>query len=274
MTLLKALLRIHTKWQQIWPFRGQYAVRHVVAYAARHNLLKPSWFQVQNEFSMYLDPTDYLQRRILCEGVWEQAETNCIRSVLRAGDVFIDVGANIGYFTLLAATLVGKTGTILSIEPNHTAAQRLRQHLDRNGFPNVLVEEVACSDSNREELLHLNELSNCGASSLSSRNATGREIKVKCATVDELVKKYKFPQVSLVKIDVEGAELQVLRGMAFTLMRLRPVLLIELEPVLLKGFDVTPGDVMAYLDTMGYIPSPINASKNCLFSPSTKYSGA
>lgn len=268
MSLLDLLLRTHHAWQSVWPLRGRYAVRHIVYLASRLGLLKPSWFTVREGFSMYLDPKDYLQREILCNGEWEAEETDFIRSALRAGQVFIDVGANIGYFTLLAAKIVGEHGSVPSIEPNSFAASRVREHLNQNNLQNVFLERVACSDCEQVGILYLDNKSNCAASSLSSKNAAGLGVSVKCRTVDQLVKKYRLKRVDLIKIDVEGAELSVLRGMASTLKCFKPILLMELEPQLLWGFGVKISDVVNYLTSIDYVPSPIKGSKNYLFSPS------
>lgn len=267
MSLLDVLLLTHRAWQKIWPLRGRYAVRHLIALIARLGLLRSSWFTVREGFSMYLDPKDYLQREILCNGIWEETETAYMRSTLRLGQVFVDVGANIGYFTLLAAKIVGECGTVLSIEPNRLSADLLKGNLERNNVRNVIIEEVASSDREQSGVLYWNDKSNCGALSLArgKRAASGQQIE--CWTLDRLIEKHKFSRVDFVKIDVEGAELHVLRGMASTLARFKPVLLVELEPRLLCSFGVQADDVVSYLTSIGYVHSRIDGSKNYPFSP-------
>jgi FkbM family methyltransferase len=252
-----------------WPLkRGRDIPNHLGAYATKIGLLKPVWYEFQPALWMQLDIRDMIQETILLEGVWDPILTEFIRANLKPGHVFVDIGANAGYFTLLAAQHVGSEGRVLAFEPNPQLATQLRQNVERSRLSNVAIEETACSDATEAATLYLYDVSNSGRASLSNANAgTGGAIQVPCAPLDLIVEKYKLPQLNLIKIDVEGAELKVLRGMTEIIRQMRPRILIELEPHLLQGFSATVEDVMQLLTGCGYTVSPFGGHANYLCVP-------
>src|SRR5690349_8071483 len=104
---------------------------------------------------MDLDGRDWVTRYILMDGIWEPRITGMIMAVLEEGSVFVDVGAHVGYYSLLAATQVGPSGKVIAVEPNPPTIQRLRRNLQLNTFTNVAVEEVACAD--KEQTLEFSQ---------------------------------------------------------------------------------------------------------------------
>ncbi len=96
---------------------------------------------------MRVDTTDVAGRMLATSGVWEPHVTAVVRSVLRPGDVVVDVGANIGYFTLLAARLVGSSGRVHALEPSVGTYERLVANLELNDAANVVPERVAAGVS-------------------------------------------------------------------------------------------------------------------------------
>jgi len=220
---------------------------------------------------MRLDISDLIQETILLEDHWDPLLTQLLRDELRPGNVFIDIGANVGYFTLLGAKYVGLDGKVLAIEPNPTVAVLLRQNLARSQLSNVMVEEVACSDSDSAPrlVLYIPSDHNIAKASLSERNAgPGTRVEVESTTVDQLVVKHSLPRVDLIKIDVEGAELGVFRGMKETLARFRPSVVTELDPELLAACASTVEDVRDFMETFGYRVSSMGGHGNYLFRAS------
>ena len=248
-------------WNRFWPFSlGKELPNRLFARAADMGLVRPIWFEFQSGLWMQLDIRDLVQETLLLECVWEPKTTRYLCDTLGLGQVFLDVGANAGYFSLLASRCVGESGKVLAIEPNPAMAEQLRHNARRSARTNITIEEVACSDSTKICNLYVGNAYNTGNSSLSDDNlAWTRSVKVNCTTVDLLMEKYGVERVHLVKIDVEGAELQVLRGMATTLKRLRPKIITELSPSLLKGFSVTLSAVREYLRGLGYSMTPLEA---------------
>src|SRR4029077_20738874 len=134
-----------------------------------------------------------------------------------AGDVCVDVGANSGYFTVLAAALVGAGGRVVAFEPNPAVRRRLTQNIDRNRFRDrVRVETCALSERSAEHVsLYVPE--HDGFATLvpekthaQSYVAGAPAIHVSASTFDDWLKTSSIDRIALVKIDVEGAELQVL----------------------------------------------------------------
>lgn len=246
-------------WNRSWPFAsGKELPNRLLARATHMGLVRPAWFQFQPGLWMQLDIRDLVQETLLLEGIWEPKTTRYLCSSLSPGQVFIDIGANAGYFSLLASRSVGESGRVLAVEPNPTMAKQLRQNIQRSGLTNIAIVEAACSDSVGVQELFVGNPYNTGNSSLSPNNlAWTKSVRVGCITADLLLERHHFQRLDLVKIDVEGAELQVLRGMATVLKRLQPEIIIELTPSLLEGFSVTVGAVHEYFRDLGYSVAPL-----------------
>ena len=142
-----------------------------------------------------------------------------IRSCLREGAVFVDVGANVGYYTLVASKLVGAVGRVYSIEPVPSTAAVLRVNVELNGCGNIVVREVAAWSA-RECLTLKIPASMYGYASVVRE---GTSVTVVASTLDDILRDETW--IHLIKIDVEGAELEVLKGARSVLRRTRYVIL-------------------------------------------------
>lgn len=163
-------------------------------------------------------------------GTNELPVQRAVAAHLGPGDVFYDIGSNVGFFSLLAARQVGPGGTVFSFEPVPANAQRIRANADRNGFRQVRVIEVAVGrETAGSSTLTLSR--HPGGASLFDEappDATGT-IEVATTTIDELMRTGRIDPPSLVKVDVEGTELDVLAGMGDTVAAHSPALIIELD---------------------------------------------
>src|SRR5687767_12327641 len=162
-------------------------------------------------------------------GWYEREVQQALLSVLRRGAVLYDVGANAGFFTLLAAQLVGPKGRVIAFEPEPVNLEKLRYHVTRNSAANVTVLGAAVSD--REGIAML------GGTGAAASLGSDVGVQVTTVTIDGLVGDGKIPPPDVVKIDVEGWEFPVLNGMNHTLKTFRPVLLIEFHGALRHGID-------------------------------------
>jgi len=142
-----------------------------------------------------------------------------IRSRLREGAVFVDVGANVGYYTLVASKLVGAVGRVYAIEPVPSTATLLRVNVKLNGCNNVVVYEVAAWSTRGSLTLKIPASMYGCASAVRG----GASIVVDASTLDDTLR--DETSIDLIKIDVEGAELEVLRGAQNVLRRTRYVVL-------------------------------------------------
>ena len=190
------------------------------------------WTKTEDGIWMYVDAADRMHGKFWYWNVpYEGATTAFIRSRLNAGDVFLDVGANMGYFTLMAAKMVGTEGTVLAFEPNPALVKAVRLSINRNGWTaRAVVDEIALSDRtcDAREFYLSADTSNSGLSSFSENWAqvdstiAPQQIMIKCSRFDEWVTKNPITRLDMVKIDVEGAETACLRGMLSSLNHFKP----------------------------------------------------
>jgi FkbM family methyltransferase len=163
-------------------------------------------------------------------GEYERPVQEVLCQLLKEGDVFYDVGANVGFFTLLAARKVGSGGFVYAFEPVPSNAEQIQRNAVLNGCENICVVNVAVSDTvGRGELFLARHaggstLAECGA----PPDLIGT-VEVETISIDSHVKREMVRMPNVVKIDVEGAELSVLQGMREVLRTARPVLLIEFD---------------------------------------------
>jgi FkbM family methyltransferase len=149
-------------------------------------------------------------------GVYELGKTELLRRLLRDKMTFVDVGANKGDFTLLAAKLVGPTGRVIAIEPEPRNYSLLCRSIEINGYRNIRTFPLALSDSEGTARLRLGPVS--GAHTLSPEPKIGdNTIPIETTTLDSLLARCGISAVDVIKIDVQGWELQVLRGANQTL---------------------------------------------------------
>jgi FkbM family methyltransferase len=154
------------------------------------------------------DPVDTIQRMILLFGVWEPGVSRLLEDNLRPGDVFVDIGANIGYDSLLAATRVGADGAVVAIEASPRISGLLTQNVDRNPELAARIRTVNVAVSDRPGTLNLYEFGpdNCGATTtLPSRSGT-LSATVTSAPLGDILTAAERARVRLIKMDVEGAE--------------------------------------------------------------------
>jgi len=161
----------------------------------------------------------------------ERAHQRAMSSLVRTGDVVIDVGANWGLHTLLLSRLVGARGRVIALEPLPEAFEALRWHLGANGCHNVLPLSVAAADT--EGIMRFIRGESTSEGALDTRQSTNRAqapgFDVPVRTLDSLVAELHLDGLRLVKVDVEGGESAVLSGAQQTLERHRPYLIVDLH---------------------------------------------
>ena len=182
--------------------------------------------------TLVMDVTDFTCHRLYFHGeTYEPATVRCLVERLGPGQTFVDVGANHGYFSVLAGRLVGPTGHVFAFEPNPSVFEQLSEHVACNRLTNVTTERLALAE--REGLLELFVsacATNSGLSSISPQPRAfdhgslerDRRVQVRATTLDCWLRGRNVPRIDLLKIDVEGAEPLVLRGMTETLVQAPP----------------------------------------------------
>jgi FkbM family methyltransferase len=195
------------------------------------------------------DLEDKLTRELYFIG-FARRDCRVLRRLVKPGDVVLDIGANIGYFTLLFANWLQGNGEVHAFEPFPTTMQRLNRNLDLNPrLRNVVhLHGTAVSDFVGSMAMTEPDKGNSGCNYLS----VSGEGKIGVTTLDSLASEMRFSRIDLMKIDVEGCEVALLKGAKSTLDRYRPVLMIEINPGTLKRFGQTAKDVVALLGNYRY----------------------
>lgn len=173
---------------------------------------------------------------------------------LDEGGVLFDVGANVGFFSVIGARRVGSRGAVCALEPVPANATLIRQNAARNGLGNVTVIEAAAT--NRSGRGELNVARHAGGSALTTveppADACGR-IAIDLVTIDELVFDRGIRAPTLVKIDVEGAEREVLAGMERTMRAYAPTIVLELDDEASARLDRKEAHCLQLLRSLGYV---------------------
>jgi FkbM family methyltransferase len=187
--------------------------------------------RVAEGFRMFVKTSEPMGRVLAASGSWEPHVRSALRACLSAGDVCVDVGANIGYDALLAGALVGKEGRVFAIEPSPATHRQLVRNIELNGAANVVALRVAAGAEDGEVVLRDHPEGQSVRSSVSSTEAAGENgLRVPARTLASIVPREELPRLRVVKIDVEGYEVEVLRGLA-PLFELgaRPAVVVELH---------------------------------------------
>jgi FkbM family methyltransferase len=219
---------------------------------------------------MAINLQEHLARDIFFNGVYEPVTAAVIAHLLQPGDVFFDVGANQGQFSLLAARMVGDGGAVYSFEPNGAVRRLLNQSIGLNGFGNVHVEDAACMGKSGSFELQLDERTGNafgGAKTVERISGSGGQT-VRGITLDEYVAEKGIGQIDLLKMDIEGGEAGALLGMVGMLDR-RTVknLIIEFHPDLgLPGGREGMKSIAAHIVSAGYTQKQLHEFPAGIFS--------
>ena len=176
----------------------------------------------------------------------QEVETMC-ELAQEEGSMAIDVGANVGVFTIPLALATGPTGSVLAVEALPDNVARLRENLDFNGISNVRVEARAAGSREGVACLRISDDPAYGSTSAEYVfKDTGRTGQVPVSRLDELWAAVGRPEVSVLKVDVEGGEIDVLRGAVELLREHHPATLVEADST------SRVGAVAEFLTTFGY----------------------
>jgi FkbM family methyltransferase len=199
-----------------------------------------------------VDLGDRIQRQMWC-GCYEPHVTRCLRAILRKGDTFIDIGAHIGYHSFFAAKLVEPDGAVLAFEPDPYLYYRLIQNL--KSFSHEQAFHAAVWDRDAEltfERSSFAQESGWGTLAAVRDLGRGEHIAVRTVTLDGLVKDKNLKSIRAIKVDAEGAEVAVLDGARTTLHKFRPILLFEVNGIVLQQAGRTGSELLERLAGWGY----------------------
>jgi len=191
---------------------------------------------VEGGFRMLVDTRDILGSSLATRRLWEPHVTPLFRALLSEGDVFADVGAHIGYYTLIASRIVGPTGRVYALEPYLANRQLLEVNVQSNEATNVRILAVAAGAARADGVL---SMPHSGDAARMSLTADGRAVEQQVSIVPlaDIVDSDDVRRLGLIKIDVEGYEDRVLQGLEGLLSGgvVRPTILLEMHAHLNPG---------------------------------------
>lgn len=208
----------------------------------------PTWRKFQREgVSMQVDISDYIGHYLYFG--FADPSANALFSLVKPDAHVVDVGANIGWTALRMATLAS-TGWVRAFEPHPLNFSRCQENISRNAVSNLKIFPFALGSSRGMVQMEVRTPSNLGGNRIAPKFTGSTPIEV--WPLDEIIGTFPDKHIDLIKIDVEGYELQVLRGSLDTLKRCRPVLFIELDDNNLRDQGDSAESLVKFLEDLGY----------------------
>jgi FkbM family methyltransferase len=202
---------------------------------------------------LWVDPASNFGKRILREGNYEADLTSAFGELLQPGQTFVDVGANEGWFSMLAAKLIGPSGRVLACEPQERLWPVIIKNIFLNGFANVQLLPFAIAEKPGEAVINLYPSVNTGSSNISNtKRRWETQQRIKLLPLTDILGSLQSGNVDLMKVDVEGFEHKVLQSAGEHLGSTIKRLVVELHPAQLEALGSSEMDVTRLLESRGY----------------------
>lgn len=193
---------------------------------------------------------------------YESFETELVKKQVSKGDIVIDLGANVGYYTLLFSKLVGGTGKVFAFEPDSENFSLLKKNVEINGYKNVVLVKKAVSSRSCEALFYLRN--NGVSNSFLNFGDGAKSVAVEKVDLDTFFGKIDC-MVDFIKMDIEGEEFEALKGASLILGRNKNIkIVLEFLPFNLNAAEVKPMDLLNFLKDKGFQLYNINEKKRVL----------
>ncbi|WP_326981343.1 FkbM family methyltransferase [Chryseobacterium sp. MYb264] len=222
-----------------------------------------------DSIKLHLNLEDWIQQQIYFLGDYEKNEIDYLYSHLKKGDTFIDIGGNIGLFSLNASKIIGNEGNIVAFEAFTPNYHQFNHHVSINHLQNITLEHLAIADRKSFiEILYNDAYNNVGMASSFLEEYTAKE-RVESISLDEYVREKQISKIDLIKIDIEGGEFAALKGMSNVLEHYQPKIVIEINNIALKSSHHSEEELISLLTAKGYnktkILSQNESSYNAVF---------
>lgn len=219
--------------------------------------------EVFDGVQMKLNLDDLLQQHIFTYGYYEKDATEMWKHCIKGAKNVVDIGANVGYYSIITAKYGPKDVQIYSFEPMTRTNQRAWENIKLNAFNNIHLQKLAVSDTTKKETIAMGESANWGGSKI-VHDAVSDKVhseQIETVTLDAFVAEHNIQQIDVVKMDIEGYEPFALKGMQASLAKFKPIVFIEIEEVLLSKFNYKAEDVFQYFWNLGYSAYTIQPGK-------------
>ncbi|MDD3783490.1 MAG: FkbM family methyltransferase [Candidatus Portnoybacteria bacterium] len=213
--------------------------------------LRPKFVKI-GEYKFFINRNDFaVSSHLLGDKVYEPTETNIVRGQINKGDIVVDMGANIGYYTLIFAGLVGKSGKVFAFEPDRDNFALLSKNVKENKFDNVILINKAISDKNGQTKLYLSK-DNKGDHRIYDSGENRDSVVVDVVCLDDFLGEYKH-KINFIKMDIQGAEGNALKGMIDIIKNSKKIkILAEFWPMGLSNFNFNPKEFLEILEDYGF----------------------
>jgi FkbM family methyltransferase len=242
VSLIKRTFRYLTNFRQLF---GD------ISWFVRGSIVKESPVAMVNGMQMYLisrDPS--LSRELSIYGVHEPASTTLLKGFIHMGMTALDIGANIGYYALLQSRLVGECGKVLAIEPALPNYELLLRNIELNHVKNITIfPRCAIGDADSTAKLYLGGAGNWHSLTVNPDNISSY-VEVPLRKLDSLLSELAPEPIDFIRMDIEGYELQAIKGMRNTLEKFKPRMMIELHYDLAGSAGIN--EMLLSLDALGY----------------------
>lgn len=218
--------------------------------------------RVWGDYVMSLDLANAIHRQIYM-GCFGRDMTVWTRSLLPPGGVFLDIGAHIGYFSLLAAHTVGPRGKVHALEPNPSAFAALQRHLQENGVTNVAASQIALAEEQGVLPLYTPPAAEARDYNVTFLPRDGwNRVEIPAERLDTYLARERVERIDVAKMDVEGAEPRVVAGGAESLRAgIVRHLVTEVNGPRLVEAGSSPQDLVARLRDLGFLPARLAGSR-------------
>ncbi|MEJ7644332.1 MAG: FkbM family methyltransferase [Chryseolinea sp.] len=244
-----------------WPVEKLLKVNLVISSKVYRKWMKqrhdghPVDLLIDRNIKMRVDPSKAMGAAFYWMGLHELNEWRFLNRHLKAEMIFADIGANQGEFALFAAKRLSR-GKVLAFEPVNIYQQQLAENISLNGFKNIDTFDFGLSDKSMQMPIYSSEEGigeNEGLASIfqsSHRNRLVQQIELKI--FDDVIQDLKISRLDFMKIDVEGAELMVLRGARKTIEKYRPYVMLEVSEETYRAAGYSVSDVRSFFNSLGY----------------------
>lgn len=210
-----------------------------------------SLYRLPAGYDLWLNDTGYIDKQIITKGEFEPTTTRAIERFVKEGDVVIDVGANIGYYTVLFSKLVGGTGKVIAFEPTRHFGKVLRKNIETNSLSNVEVVDFGLSNKTQDLLIDI------GPSSATLHSPVGFDAiisheKISLTTLNDFVKQTNPEKIDFIKVDIDGHEPLFFDGAWVALERYSPIVIFEVSHLHYLEAGVAAWDFYDQVSSKGY----------------------
>lgn len=207
-------------------------------------------YQCNYDMKLYLDPVSYVDAMILEHNVWEKESVEIVQMLVKPGDTVLDVGANFGYYSIMCSKLVGAAGKVISSEPTAYFGDRLKHHISKNNITNIRLLPFGFSD--QTNTLEIKIDPSTATMHMPEQDVFLKTEQIKLVTFDSYVQENGLEKLDFIKIDVDGHEPKFLEGAKETIMKFKPDILLEINPLNYYLAGVTIWDFYDQIKEYGY----------------------